>query len=132
MARDNRDDFYGDAVTTTATIESIEGSFLKGRKVKETHYNYWVVFDTYRFHYQWPEKYNVGDSFQVAYNPDKPAVMKPLTRIESNKSSEWKVFVGFGVILPIFLFWLSYYNYREFKWHNKSLNQIGAKNAPPG
>lgn len=120
-ARENRDEFYGNATTAKATIESVEGGFLKGRKVKETYYNYWIVFDSYRFHYQWPEKYNVGDTFQVAYDPNKPSIMKPLSRVVSNKDGEWKVFVLFGVLAPLIFFWLSLYNFRELKWHNKTL-----------
>ena len=119
VARENRNNFYDDAVITKAKIDSVEGTILKGRKIKETYYNYWIVFDSYKLHYQWPEKHRAGETFRAVYDPDKPSFMKPLSRVSSNKRNEWKVFLGFGVIVPIIFFWLSFINYRNFKSHNK-------------
>jgi hypothetical protein len=119
-AHSSRIDFYHDGIDSIATIESTEGQFLVGRKFKKVHYNYWVTFDGYRFHYQWPEKYAVGEKLYIIYDPEKPSQMKPTTRVENNKNSEWKVFLAFGVACPILFLWLSYLNFQTFKLSRKS------------
>ena len=120
IAKNHRSDFYTESVTTTATIESIEGSFLRGRKVKEIHYNYWVVFDGHRFHYQWPEQYGVGEVFEVAYRPERPSEMKPLSRMNKNREGEWKVAAMFLVGFPLIFGALAYWNIREFLYFYKA------------
>jgi len=63
---------------TTATIASFEGSFWTGRRAKVETFNYWVEYDGYRYHFQWRERYGVGERIRLVYDRVRPATVRVL------------------------------------------------------
>jgi len=63
---------------TTATIASFEGSFWTGRRAKVETFNYWVEYDGHRYHFQWRERYGVGERIRLVYDRVRPSIVKVL------------------------------------------------------
>lgn len=66
------------ATVATATIASFEGSFWTGRRAKVENFNYWVEYDGYRYHFQWRERYRVGERIRLVYDRGRPSIARIL------------------------------------------------------